>query len=381
MGSTLITPASASGELERPLVLGRREAITYRGELVDGAPTGTVSRAGANALPPIDRSLRVETGIVMRSSSTSAPLARWYAPAAPPAPATKMSFTLPPRAFAARFVSSSGIRSTSKRRRSERSVHSGERAWSVTDAWRTSDCTARDELGAQRGHLVGMAGEVGDVGDRSPSDAELTAQVVRRGFDHRADERRRLGGLGVVFAIGGSARSCPSRLKSMNSADMRTPPSPSVIVWWIFWNSAARPPSRPSMIVNSHNGRVRSSGCAASAAARSNNVRSVAGSGQADVADVVVEIELRRPATAAEPDDRMPGRRVAAARHHPHGVLHGLAQTFDVGRLVEDRDVGERRGERGILLEVPHQRFDVAHAPVTADRTCRLVGHGVEATA
>ena len=163
---------------------------------------------------------------------------------------------------------------------------------------------------------------------------------------------------------------------------MRTPPSPSVIVWWSFWNSAA-----PSTFEAVDDRELPQWACPferlRGERGREVEQRSlVCRLRQADVANVVVEIEVfvvlpqRRSQTTECRNDAL-----LQARHHPHGVLHGLAQTFDIRRLVEDRDVGERRGESRILLEVPHERFDVAHAPVTTDRTCRLVGHGVEATA
>jgi phosphoglycolate phosphatase len=47
------------------------------------------------------------------------------------------------------------------------------------------------------------------------------------------------------------------------------PAIPSTMQWWTFWNSAERPPSRPSMRCISQSGRLRASGCASSVAVSS----------------------------------------------------------------------------------------------------------------
>jgi hypothetical protein len=52
---------------------------------------------------------------------------------------------------------------------------------------------------------------------------------------------RRRGAMGSRVTMG----SVASRSRSRNCADIRTPPSPSVIVWWRRWSMAARPPAGP----------------------------------------------------------------------------------------------------------------------------------------
>ena len=53
---------------------------------------------------------------------------------------------------------------------------------------------------------------------------------------------------------------------------------------------------------------------------------------------------------------------LAQAGHHGGGVRHAGAEAVEVGRPVEQRDVGEARREVRILLEVPHQGLEVRHA-------------------
>ena len=48
--------------------------------------------------------------------------------------------------------------------------------------------------------------------------------------------------------------------RSMYSSESRTIPLPSVMEWWSLQNSALRSPSSPSIITNTHSGRVRSKG-------------------------------------------------------------------------------------------------------------------------
>ncbi len=55
----------------------------------------------------------------------------------------------------------------------------------------------------------------------------------------------------------GTSRSECATVSNKRKA-RREPPMPSVSEWWTFMTSAARSPSRPSMSVNRHSGRVRS---------------------------------------------------------------------------------------------------------------------------
>ena len=63
--------------------------------------------------------------------------------ARPPSAAAQMNavFRVPPSVLAAALVSSMGARSVSSRRRSDRSVHSGEWAASVSESWLTTPRT------------------------------------------------------------------------------------------------------------------------------------------------------------------------------------------------------------------------------------------------
>ena len=134
---------------------------------------------------------------------------------------------------------------------------------------------------------------------------------------------------------------------------MRTPPSPSVMVWCICCTSAARPSARPSMAVKRHSGRLRSNGSAASTAARSNSWRSEPGAGRAmvrmcqsrSIVGVVAPLGRGQAAEAGRDPLAEPG----------YGVdrpLHAPAQGVDVGPAVEDGDVGEGGGRCGSFSRV-----------------------------
>lgn len=77
VGSTFMTPANApvSPRARSVLVTDNRSWIAVKRSTGSG-PTGTSTRVGVKALPPADRSLRVLTGMEMRSSSTSTPRRR-----------------------------------------------------------------------------------------------------------------------------------------------------------------------------------------------------------------------------------------------------------------------------------------------------------------
>ena len=82
--------------------------------------------------------MRVLTAIEARSSSTVWPRSVWYRPAASAAAVTKAALSVPPRRVAASLVEANGTRAVSMRRRIERSVHSGDRAESVSDSCDTT---------------------------------------------------------------------------------------------------------------------------------------------------------------------------------------------------------------------------------------------------
>ena len=91
------------------------------------------------------------------------------------------------------------------------------------------------------------------------------------------------------------------------------------------------------------------------------------GVGQRRPAEVVVEVEvgfvtpLRRGEPAQGGDHAL-----AQPRHLHRRPLEPAAKPLRIGGLVEQGDVGDRRAEVRILLEVPHQRLDVGHPPLVA---------------
>ena len=187
--------------------------------------------------------------------------------------------SVPPRRFAASLVSRNGARTTSKRRRSERSVHSGECAFSTSESCEhdAADRVDRRRAGGRDGRRVGeQLGDLAGDADRQPEAAE---QQVADGVA-AADGAMAVGAASIVAgSIGGGSGA--SRSKSRNCSDICTPPSPSVIVWCIFCTSADLPPRRPSTTTNCHSGRVRSNGSSVSSVARSSSWRSVPGLGRA----------------------------------------------------------------------------------------------------
>ena len=185
------------------------------------------------------------------------------------------------------------------------------------------------------------------------------ARRLQRSWCSRLGPRRRSVRAGVGVSGTGASGS-----KSTNASDSRRPPTPSVIVWWIFCSSATRPSGSPSMSVNSQSGRARSSGCSASEAHRSSSARSELPSpGSATRRMCAVRSSVGSSANAGgtmrngalttrspQPRDR---------RHGPrHRVLHAIV----VGRVLEDRQVAEVGTERGVLLDRPHDRFGIRHA-------------------
>ena len=78
VGSMFTSPAKEPTIVSdrSPFVTVRRSRMALNRSTGSTMPAGTNTRAGVNALPPIDRSLRVDTGIEMRNSSTSTPFAR-----------------------------------------------------------------------------------------------------------------------------------------------------------------------------------------------------------------------------------------------------------------------------------------------------------------
>ena len=167
---------------------------------------------------------------------------------------------------------------TSRWRRSERSVHSGDRAFSVSPS------------SLRMARSVSAAAVVASGIWAGSASRSLTCLTMPNGMRSEPASRSRiespeLPSVGHAPSSSSSSvgigSSGASRSKSRNSSDSCTPPSPSVIVWCIFSIRAARPPSRPSTITNCHSGRVRSNGSAVISVARSSSWRSVPGLGSA----------------------------------------------------------------------------------------------------
>ena len=90
--------------------------------------------------------------------------------------------------------------------------------------------------------------------------------------------------------------------------------------------------------------------------------------GEGDAAHVEVDVEIR----IVHPDRsaHVAGRRLhplAQSRDPHHRALHAPAEHVEIRLAIEDRDVGERRRQVGVLLEAPHEAFGVAHRAVVDD--------------
>ena len=187
-------------------------------------------------------------------------------------------FRVPPSFLAAALVSSSGLRRVSRRRLSDRCVHTGEWAASTSLSWLITPLTVRARVAPAVGIWVGSASRsrywrLMPMGMRRlPVTTSRTVSTADGGGAGSASPGSGTGG------IGGSSAS---RARSMNCIDSRRLPSPSATVWCSFWMMAPWPPSSPSTTKNAHSGRVRSKGSAAISVARSHSCRSVPGSGRA----------------------------------------------------------------------------------------------------
>ena len=207
---------------------------------------------------------------------------------------------------------------------------------------------------------------------RSTACARTVAERLADHVDGRVAVDRVVGV--VVAPVGGARRrrrrarrpgasGSGSRSKSTRLSESFSPPTPSVIVWWIRWSSAARPPSRPSMSVNSHSGRDRSSGGAVSDRGDVEEVAHRPRLGERDPADVVVDVERRvgaatRAARCAAAATR-PARRAAGSRRCACSTF--ARSRSSSAAAVEDREVAEVGAERRVLLDRPHDRFARRH--------------------
>ena len=155
---------------------------------------GTSIRITEKALAP-DDSVRVLTAIDARSASVGLPILMWYFEAASAAAVMNAVLSVPPRRAAASFVSRNGARVTSICRRSDRAVHNGERALSVSES-----C---DTMPAQRvGGRVARRRQAGGVGEQLehlPNDADGQPEAAGDERQDAVDSGRFGGFVGVVF--------------------------------------------------------------------------------------------------------------------------------------------------------------------------------------
>ena len=185
----------------------------------------------------------------------------------------KKSLTLPPRARAASFTSSSRSCDTPNHRPRDRSVHSGEWRWS-TLTWRSADRATPVSSALRWCSWSGCTAALvrALVAARAwPARSRTVwwrASAVRVHQPCGSSPALPLPSAGCPLPAAGSAGGAGSRSKSRNCTESRMPPSPSVIVWCRRWTMAPRPSDRPSTTTNSQSGRVRSNGWRLSVATR-----------------------------------------------------------------------------------------------------------------
>ena len=155
----------------------------------------------------------------------------------------------------------------------------------------------------------------------------------------------------------------------MNCSDMRMPPSPSVIVWCIFCTRR-----RAAALERRRRARTPTAGgCGRTGPARScdaevEQLALGARRGQRDVAQVVVDVEvgvvvpLGRGEAAERGDDPL----VQAGDAVDHAARRRRRRRSMSAGWSRMRDAAERRAQERVLLDVPHHRLDVGHAPVAA---------------
>ncbi len=91
--------------------------------------------------------------------------------------------------------------------------------------------------------------------------------------------------------------------------------------------------------------------------------------------ELAIEVRIDLPAWRRD-RVRVRDHPLPQAGNLPRGALDLVLQPIAVGRGIEPPDDGDRRAQQRILLDVPHERIAVAHAPLEPDG----VGHGRDAT-
>ena len=257
---------------------------------------------------------------------------------------------LPPSSLAARCTSSRGTSRISRPRPRLGSSHSGEWWWSVTVSWRATDCPASSAPAPEA-----RAG--GRGGGRWSRPARWCGRRCRRPAASRGPGCRWSSPTAIRRPTGSGRSSTSSsigtsRATSMNCSDRRMPPSPSVMVWCIFWMSAARPSGRPS---TTHELPERAGAVERVLHEQGGQVEQLAHRprlGQGQVAHVARRCRSRaRRATPAEPADPGPAP--------PAGAGGGCCETATSIR----RRNRSRSGERSSSVTLP--KFELRYGSLS----------------
>ena len=183
--------------------------------------------------------------------------------------------------------------------------------------------------------------------------------TVRRRSSRSLGTRRGPTGGSRPSAEASGARSCISII-------IITPDAPSIVAWWYFVSSAHRPLSKPSMTYTSHSGRLRSIGRPTMRETCSAELIDTSRRGDAQVADVEVEIEVRIVD---------PVRVVEAERHLDHAPAHRLERPTKRVPVVDGLvrvEVGTRPGVDAEPVDVSERRRRL-HVQEAAVESCQLL--------
>ncbi len=274
--------------------------------------------------------------------------------------------SVPPSRLAASLVSRNGARTTSKWRRNERSVHSGEWAFSTSDSWDTTPRTVSTVATPAAGMAVGSASSPLHLAGDADRQAEAAGdQVAHRLGGRRARWRR--GDVGGQLVDRRRRRGVAIEVEELQRHLHAALAVGDRVVHLLHQRRLAAAqaldddelPQRPhpvERVVDEQRGDVE-------------QLAHGARLGQGDAPHVVVDVEVgivdprRRGEVHRGRLDPPP-----QPRHGPRRSLHPGSQGVEVRRAVEHRDGAERRREVGILVDPPHQALGVRHLAVVAHR-------------
>ena len=273
--------------------------------------------------------------------------------------------SVPPSRVAAVFVALNGVRTISSRRRSERSVHSGECAFSTSESCVTRPRIVPTVAVLAAGMAIGSASSsltwrATPIGSRNPPAMRSRTGLGRAprrwhdGLDGLAFDGRRIGRVAIevevlqrhlhpaltvgdrVVHLRDERRLAPAQALDDGELPQRTRPVERV-----------ERDQRPQVEQLAHRPRL----------------------GQRDAPHVDVDVEpgVVGPCRCGQVDRR----RVdppPQAWDVPGRPLHARPQAVEVGRTVEHRDRPERRREVGVLLQAPHQPLGIGHLALVAHR-------------